>query len=96
MTAVRHLVTLLVVLSLGASSLWAGYEAGVAAFKKKKYKEAISEFESELKGRPNWYFPHYMMGLSHIQLRGGSGTAWCRAGCAGGGAAADTACAPIR
>ena len=69
MTAVRHLVTMLVVLSLGASCLWAGYEEGVAAFKKKKYKEAVSEFQTELKARPNWYFPHYMMGLSQVQLR---------------------------
>ena len=49
MTALRHLTTLLLVLLMGSTCLWAGYEEGVKEFKAKKYKAALAEFQTELK-----------------------------------------------
>ena len=55
-------------LLLCASLAHAGWDEGVAAFAKKDYQGAVSEFEKLVNEKPEGPQGHYMLGLSYAQL----------------------------
>ena len=59
----KTLVSILVSLAIAGPAL-AGWEEGVAAFTKKDYEAARSEFQKVVDQNPDAFSGHYMLGLS--------------------------------
>ena len=63
------LISLAMVLLIGAAGVAeAGWEEGVAAFKKADYAGAAAEFKPITEAKPDWKGGHYMLGWTYIKL----------------------------
>lgn len=60
----KTLVSMLALLAIAAGPAMAGWEEGVAAFTKRDYETAASEFQKVVNQSPEAYSGHYMLGLS--------------------------------
>ena len=64
----KPIVLMLMLLVAGALPVLAGWDEGVAAFTKKDYDTARSEFQELVDQNPEGWRGHYMLGLSFEQL----------------------------
>lgn len=63
----RFPIILILLISL-SSSVFAGWEEGLAAFKAARYDEAVREFKSVADAQPDWPGSYLMMGQSYLKL----------------------------
>ena len=54
---------------LAVSPLAAGWDEGVAAFKRGNYRAAVNEFRVVVEQSPEWHGGHHMLGRSYSALR---------------------------
>ncbi len=63
----RFPILLILLISL-SSSVFAGWEEGLAAFKAGRYDEAVREFKSVADAQPDWPGSYLMMGQAYLKL----------------------------